>query len=175
MFGLELAVQEHIAADDQPGDEVRQRHLAGVPGGREHALAEESTAETDTVETADQNAVLAAFDTVGEASIMELAIKVANRIVDPGVRMARSRIGAGRDHRVEIGVGGDLVGIAADGSGQPLRQMKLARDDHAAALGLDEKYPRIVACFAHGEDAKAITVDQVVGGEASNHRATPRL
>jgi hypothetical protein len=49
MAGLKLAVQQHVAADDQPGDQVRQRDLAGVTRGREHALAKEGAAEADAI------------------------------------------------------------------------------------------------------------------------------
>ena len=52
----------------------------------EHAFTEEGGTEVDAIEPADEPAVLIGLDGVAMADIEEIAIKLADALVDPGVR-----------------------------------------------------------------------------------------
>ena len=68
MGGDELGVQQGEAAEAQAGDEVDEGDLGGVAGAAEHALTKKGAAEDDTVEAADEAAVLPDLDAVGVAA-----------------------------------------------------------------------------------------------------------
>ena len=69
MLGDILRVEQFEAARDQPRHQMHQRHLRGVAGAVEHALAEEGAAEADAVEPADEVAILPDLDAVGSARV----------------------------------------------------------------------------------------------------------
>src|SRR6185437_7085328 len=62
MRGQELRVEQAEPAALQSRHQMHQRHFARVPFAREHALAEERTAQLHTIKTARQFAVAPAFD-----------------------------------------------------------------------------------------------------------------
>ena len=88
VFSHELGVQQPVAAADQTGHEVDQRHLRGVPPAGEHALAEEGAAERDAVQAAHQLAVLPALDAVGVALLVQAQVQTFDGSVDPGLAPA---------------------------------------------------------------------------------------
>ena len=65
MFRQELRVEQHKTTPSQPRNEMNQSNLAGVAFAREHAFAEEGSAEIHTIEAAGQPAVAPAFNAVG--------------------------------------------------------------------------------------------------------------
>src|SRR4029079_6372825 len=96
------------AALDQPRHEMNQRHLRGVALAAEHALAEKHGTDRHAVKTADQSALDPAFDAMGMAAPVQLAIEIDDRLVDPALGMAGPRLGAGAHGIGEGGVGRDL-------------------------------------------------------------------
>jgi hypothetical protein len=64
MLGDVLGVEQFEAAGDQPRHQMHQRHLRGVAGAVEHALAEEGAAQADAVEAADEIVALPDLDAV---------------------------------------------------------------------------------------------------------------
>ena len=104
MFGHELAVEQGVAADLEPGDQPGKRHLGGIGAQREHAFAEEGCAEADTVQPADQLALLPDFDRMGVAEAVELGEAPFNLKVDPGLVAFR----AAADYLAERAIQGDF-------------------------------------------------------------------
>ena len=86
MLGHELGVEKTEAADDQPRHQVDERHLAGVAGAAEHALAEEGAADRHAIEAAHQLAAGPALHAVGEAAVEEGAVEAQDLVIDPGFR-----------------------------------------------------------------------------------------
>ena len=98
MLGDILGVEQLEAARDQPRHQMHQRHLRGVAGAMEHALAEEGAPEADAIQPADQIAVLPDLDAVAVAELVQSDIEIADAPVDPGVLAACLRRGAAGDH-----------------------------------------------------------------------------
>ena len=119
MFGDILGVEQLEPACDQPRHQMHQRHFRRVAGAMEHALAEEGPPQADTIEAADEIAVLPDLDAVAVPELVEPDIEIADALVDPGVVAARLRRRAARDDRLEGGVDGHAEGIGAHGAGQP--------------------------------------------------------
>src|SRR6185312_2966967 len=122
--GDELGVEQLVAAGEQPRDKVCQRHLGGVTGQREHALAEEGGAQRDAVEAAEKLAVLPTLDAVRDPASVELAVEHLDRAVDPGLLPSWPRLGAGFDHRLEGAVDAHLEPVAPDRAGKAARDME---------------------------------------------------
>src|SRR5690606_20576448 len=102
MRGDELRVEEREATGAQPRDEMNQRDLGGVAFPVEHALAEERTAEPDTVEPADKLAVTPGFDGMAMPDLVQPAVELADPPVDPGSRTPGRGLGAAVDHGPEV-------------------------------------------------------------------------
>jgi hypothetical protein len=73
---------------------VHQRDFAGIARAAEHALAEERTAQRDTVEAANQLVVLVDLDAMGVTEAMKRDVELAYAFVDPTIRTAGARGGA---------------------------------------------------------------------------------
>src|SRR5262245_7482190 len=114
MLRHELAVEQVKSALDQPRHEMDQRHLRCVALAAEHALAEERRTDRHAVNAADQLALEAALDAVRAAAPVQLGIELDDRCVDPGLGMARPRLGACADNVAKGGVGADLEAASAD-------------------------------------------------------------
>ena len=127
MLGGELGVEQRVAADLQPRDQMDQRDLRGVALPREHAFAEEGGAEADAVEAADQLSVAPGLDGVAGADVEQLAVEPADALVDPGLRPRRGGVGAAVDDRLEIGVDADLELARGDRARQPAGQVEACR------------------------------------------------
>src|SRR5260370_41917092 len=84
MIGDELAVEQDKTARPQPGDEVDQRDLRGVPRAVEHALTEEGAGAADPIETADQRLAIVDLDGVAMPALEQGAIQLTDADVDPG-------------------------------------------------------------------------------------------
>ena len=104
MIGDELRVEQPVAAGFEPRDEMHQRDLRGIARAVEHALAEESAAERDAVESADQRVAVVDLDAVAMPSLVEPAIERADTCIDPGAGTARLGLGTALDHRIEVAV-----------------------------------------------------------------------
>src|SRR5437899_5616437 len=101
VVGHELRVEQLETAGPEARDEMHQRDLRGVARAVEHALAEESAAERDAVETADERVAVIDLDAVAMAAVVELAIEHADARVDPGARTPGLRFRAAVEHGVE--------------------------------------------------------------------------
>src|SRR5690606_2616204 len=144
------------AASAKAFHQVHQRDLGAVALGREHALAEEGGAETDAVEPADQAPLAPHLDGVAVADVEQVAGEAANAPVDPGLGAAGTRRRAGLDDGVEGAVEPDLVAAAANGAGEPARDVEAVERNDPAALRLDPVEAGIVGRFGHREDAAGI-------------------
>jgi hypothetical protein len=105
MLGHELAVEQSVAADLQPRDQPGQRDLRRIAARREHAFAEKGGAEIDSVEAADERALVPAFDRMGVAALVEQAIASFDVGVDPGLLA----LGAAFHHFGEGGIAGHPI------------------------------------------------------------------
>jgi hypothetical protein len=92
-------------ADPQPGDQEGKRDLGRVHLPAEHAFAEESAAERDPVNAANQPIPFPHLNRVGEAKVEQGQHGLFDRPVDPGF----GAIGAAEQDRVKGLVGGDPV------------------------------------------------------------------
>ena len=172
MLGHELAIEQAKAALDQPRHEMDQRHLRGVALAAEHAFAEEGRAHRDAVEAADQPAVDPALDAVGVAAPVQLGVELDDRLVDPALGMAGSRLGAGAHGVGEGGIGAHLEAAGADRALQPLRQVEGVERQHRAQARIEPVELGVVAALAHREDADAVGLQQEVGRDL--HRRISR-
>ncbi len=170
MPGLELTVEQDVAAQNQTRHQVHQADLAGVPLGRKHAFSKERPVDGNPVEPTDQPPIQPSLDAVGLAAAMQLPIELLDGPVDPGLA-APGRLGAGRHDLVETLVEGDLEAVRANRAGQARRDVEFTRDNDAAGVGFDEEDPGVVPGLPHGEDPPPVAIDQIVRGEAFHTQA----
>ena len=104
MLGHVLGVEQFEASGDQPRHQMHQRHLRGVAGPVEHALAEEGASQADAIEAADKVIVLPDLDAVSVTEFMQSDVKIADPLVDPGVVAAGLGRCAAGDHGLEGGI-----------------------------------------------------------------------
>lgn len=97
MLGLELAIQQDIAAPDEPRYQMHQADLAGVAGGGEHALSEERPPQGYAIQPANQPAFEPGLNAVSDAPAMQFAVETLDWAIDPGVGASRN-LGAGFHH-----------------------------------------------------------------------------
>src|SRR5690606_23750671 len=133
-------------------DEMNQRDLGGVAFPVEHALAEERTAEPDTVEPADKLAVTPGFDGMAMPDLVQPAVELADPPVDPGSRTPGRGLGAAVDHGPEVAVDEHLEPVGADGAGEPLRQMEPVERYQAPHVGLEPVQRGVVGILRHREN-----------------------
>ena len=113
----------------QPRDQMDQATFEASRSRREHAFAEERRAERHAVEAADQLAVPPGLDRVAVAAREELAIELADRRVDPGLRRGPARGSAQPSiTAVEIVIDADLEDVLR----ARLRQALAARGSRRA-------------------------------------------
>src|SRR5207253_6239396 len=80
VIGDELGVEQFESTGLQARHQVHQRHLGGVAGAVEHALAKEGAAERDPIKAADQFLALVGLNAVAMPALVELAIEVADAL-----------------------------------------------------------------------------------------------
>ena len=110
----ELGVEQLEATQLEPCDQVNQGNLAGVGDMGKHAFAAERALQRDPVQAADQVTIQAAFDTVGEAQVMQGGEGVDDLIVDPGAVIFPRRFGSGLNDTGEVGIDRDFEMVLAD-------------------------------------------------------------
>src|SRR5690606_10868367 len=121
VVGDELCVEHHEPAVDEAGAQIDKCDFGGVPHLRKHALAEEGTAQSDSVKTANEALAIPNFDCVAVAEPVQLAIELADAVVDPGRTASRFRSCATGDHSGEIGIDAHLVRFLSNGAPQAFR------------------------------------------------------
>src|ERR1700730_4934516 len=134
MIRNELRIQEFESPRFEPSDEMDQRDLGRVARPVDHALAEESAAKGNAVESAHEIVPLVDFEAVAMPPLVELAIERADSSVDPGTRTARPGLGAGLEHRIEVALDGHGEMVGAHGPCEPRRNVKAVKRDDAALL-----------------------------------------
>ena len=155
MLGHELGVQQLVAPRDQPRHQMDQRHLAGVAGEGDHALAEEGAAQADAVEAAHQLAVRARPRRCGPGRAGRAPCRGAliGPLIQVSGRLGRA-CGAGVQHRLEGGVDPHLEPVRAHGAGQPAGHVEVARAGSGPARsGSIRKISIVLAGIGHREDA----------------------
>ncbi len=163
MRGDELAVEQLPAAGDQPRDEMRERDLRGVAHAADHRFAEKGAAQCDAVESADQLALLPAFDAVGMAEAEEPLVARFDHRVDPRRRAVGGGLGAERHHVCEGAIGGDVEMLADDRPFQPARQAEAVQRQDRAQPRLDPMDRRVVRRVGHREKPLRIGAEQQRG------------
>jgi len=139
VVGDELHVQQRESGVAKPRHQVRQGNLGGVPGAREHALAEKGTAQSNAVQPANQLTVLPGFDAVRVSHCEQFNDGVFDCRIDPGFRAVFVGFGAQAKDIGEGGVQADLERAAADGFLQPPGNMNIVQWQDAANLRIDPK------------------------------------
>ena len=127
-----LRVEQLEALTDEPIDERDERHFGRVTDAMEHRLPEERGAEMDTVESADERAVLPAFDRVREPQPVERHIALQDVLADPGA-VARP-LGTCAHDGLEGAVGNDLEAAAPHQARQPRGHMERLEGQDAARV-----------------------------------------
>src|SRR5690349_20021830 len=84
MLRDELRVEQPVAADFQPRDEMHERDHGGVARAMKHALAEEGAAERNAVQSADQHVSLVHFHRVAISALEQRAVDASDARIDPG-------------------------------------------------------------------------------------------
>ncbi len=169
MVGEELRVEQPIAAEPQPRDEMHQRDLRGIARAMEHALAEERRAEAHAVEAADQRVAVIDLDGVAMPDVEQPAIELADRRVDPGARALRAGLRAAVDHGFEVAVAHDLDSdVLRTVRASRRRHMEAVERNDAALFRLDPEQRRVVGILRHREDAARIGLEQNLGREFQN-------
>lgn len=163
---VELCVEQHEAAIDQPGNQVDERNLRGIGGAGEHALAEECPAERDPVKATDQLVPVPAFHRMGMTAPVEAAVKIDDRGVDPGIRPVVMRFTAGFHDAGKCGVERDPERVLADAPFQAFGNMKAVERENTAKVRVDQEYPGVIARIRHREDAPAIAGKQFLWSKA---------
>src|SRR5690606_2515529 len=91
---------------------------------------------------------------------MQLAIELADAVVDPGRTASRLRSCATGDHSGEIGIDAHLVRFLSNGAPQAYRHSDVIERKNTARLRLDPVELRIVRALGHGEDAARVGLQQ---------------
>src|SRR5271169_1947468 len=123
MRGQELGVEQAVAAETQPHDQMDEGDFARGGLATEHAFAKESRADRDPVQSTHQSAAAPAFDTVRRPAREEGLIEPHDLVVDPGVWTLLARFGAAADDRGEGAVAADLKPALPQQAAQPVRDM----------------------------------------------------
>ena len=153
----ELRIQQRVTLLPKAGDKIDQRDLAGIRRGREHAFAEERTAEGNAVDAADKFFALPGLHAMGMARAMQRCIEADDIVIDPGFR---PRIGTAVDDACKIFIEADAVGPAADSFGEALWYMQMVDGKNAAPQRVvPAEFPAITP-LRHGEDAHGIGLQQ---------------
>jgi len=167
VIGDELAVEQAIAADAQPRDQMRQRHLGSIGRAAEHALAEIGAAERHAIKAADEIAADVAMapdlDRMGVAVAVEQAIGLLDLAVDPGFRPIRRRPRAGGDDALERHVRRHGETIRPQRLAQGVGEVKAVQRQDTALLGLYPEDVGGIAAVRHREDADGIGAQQQIG------------
>src|SRR3984893_6082322 len=124
MVGHELGLEQLKSAGIEASYQMHERDLRGIAGPVEHALAEERASEGHAVEAADQLVVRIDFHAVTVAALMQLAVKRADAVVDPGARTASLLLGTALDHRLEVAVDQHRKPVGADRARQTRGNVK---------------------------------------------------
>lgn len=163
MVSHELAVEQLHARPPQGRHQPCKRHLGCVGHPAEHRFTAEHPVEPHPVQPADQPAILPAFDRMGMAAGVQLAIARRDPAADPGLVRFAARRGAGFEDGREIGIAGDGETAAPQGSRQRARTAKAIKRKNGAAVRFHPEYLGIVAGVGHRKDAAAIGHQQQVG------------
>ena len=160
VVGHELRVEQAKAAVCEPGRQVHQGDLGGVALVGEHALAEEGAVERDPVEAADEARPVPYLHRVAMTQVEEVAVEVADALVDPGGAPSGPRGGAALDHAGNVGVDADIEVRRAQRAREPAGHVHLIEREDAAVLRLDPVERRVVSALGHGEDAAGVGLEQ---------------
>ena len=158
MLGHELAIEQPVAAHDQPRDEPGERDLRSVGARGEHALAEEGAAELDAVDASDERAIGPAFDRMGMAEPMEEIVAAFDLVVDPGLLT----VGAMTDDRIEGAIGRHFECAANERLAQRARHFETVQRQDRAAARLDPEDLCGVPAVGHREDPGGIGAQQQI-------------
>jgi hypothetical protein len=83
MIGHKLAIEQPHPGVPHHRNQPSQRDFGCVIRPTEHAFAAKHLIETDAIESADQLAVLPAFDRMGVAYTMQRGVAVGDPVADP--------------------------------------------------------------------------------------------
>src|SRR5437763_9179207 len=120
----ELGIEHTVAAVPQPRDQMHEGDLARIGDAAEHALAEKGAAERDTVEPADQFALVPALDAVRRAAVEEAGVELQDLVIDPGIGPLVARFGAAGHHSFKCGGAAGRGQVLPNGSALPGRRVR---------------------------------------------------
>lgn len=119
MIGLHLHVKQFEALCAEMLDEVMEADFGSIGAAAvravEHRLAEESAAEREAVEPADELTVTIGSDAVGVSDLVHLGVGRIDVGIDPCVAIAMTRSGTGGDDFIEVYVKLDIEYLVANG------------------------------------------------------------
>ena len=105
VIAFNLAIDQISASPMQQSHQRDKGNLRCIVAIAEHALAEKCAADTDTVQAADQFAVIVAhLDAVRHAALMQGAIGFQHAPIDPCAALSPALSGAGPHHFHETGI-----------------------------------------------------------------------
>jgi len=159
------SIRTRVLAMAQPGDQVRQRQLAGLGLAAEHAFAEKGAAQRHAVEPADQLAVDARLHAVRVPAFVQRSVKRADVWIDPGVFAIDVWLGAEIDHGFEVAINSEAEAVLAHGAQKPARHGERRQGQNGAPIGIDDEEAVLVAAFRHRKDPAPVAGQQVVGRE----------
>jgi hypothetical protein len=161
VVGDELAVEQGEAARPKPRDQPGERYLGRIGLAAEHAFAEESAAEPDSIHPTDQFARPPNLDAVGAADLVEVGHGRRDGRIDPRLRT----VGATFEHAGEVTIVGDSKAARAQPSRQRARQVKAVQGQDRTLARLDPEQVLAVAALGHWEDAGGIALEDEAGIE----------
>ncbi|MNT06565.1 hypothetical protein D3C72_1412360 [compost metagenome] len=165
VVGRHLAVDQDKAGLLQVLDQGHETYLGGVVGAAEHRLAEKQPAHGQAVQAAHQFTVLAYFNRMGEALLMQFEVGRLHAVGDPGAIGVVAGRRAGFDHGGKILVETDLVMALADELAQRARYVQFVGKQHRTWVGRPPEDR--LAVLIPGEAAVAVGLYQAFGAEVA--------
>ena len=160
VFVDELRIQQLVPLPPQPRHKVDERDLAGIGGGRKHALAEKCATHRDAVDAAHQLVPAPRFDAMRKACFMQLRIQIDDFVVDPCIG---TRIGAAGHDGAEGAIECDAVRGLPYRPAQPRRHVQFIDGEDAARRRVVPFDGPRAAAARHREHANRIGMQKQFG------------
>lgn len=132
---MKLAVDNRTASFLHCTGKVDEGQLRGAGHEREHALAEESPTDVDTVETADQPLSVPHFDAGGEALAVEFGVGGNHVGAEPGTVLVDAQAAAVADDAPEVLVDAQAVLALVHQRAHGVADVNLVGEDDEALHG----------------------------------------
>src|SRR5688500_10675124 len=168
MCRRDLTVDELDPALTEKVDRVHESHLRGVPGAREHRLAEERASDRDSVEATDQLTAPPCLERVRPAERMQASVCSRHVARDPGAAAIAARLCARGDYARELGIHAERVAALRDRPAEAPRDLERCGPKNRTRIWAPPE--NRLTFFVPREDATRVRRKQPLGRKVAASR-----